>query len=87
MLPNMGNGEKEAFNALIREVELSSKFDSERLVKVYGACLKDPSSACIVMELLQGNLHQRIYDRSRPRMSAMEVLQVTLSLIPCSLQI
>eukprot|EP00884_Botryococcus_braunii_P016796 jgi/Botrbrau1/37/Bobra.0022s0032.1 len=76
MLPNMGNGELEAFNALVREVDLSSKFDSNRLVKVYGACLKDPSSACIVMELLKENLHQRIYDRSRPRMKPLEVLQV-----------
>ena len=32
--------DSEQYKALVREVELSSKFNSERLVRVYGACLK-----------------------------------------------
>jgi serine/threonine protein kinase len=46
-------------------------------VQVYGASLRDHASACLVMELVQGgNLHQRIYDRTRPRLTYLEILQV-----------
>ena len=37
--PSIGQ-DSEQYKALVREVELSSKFNSERLVRVYGACLK-----------------------------------------------
>ena len=44
--------------------------------QVYGASLKDPASACLVMELVPGgNLHQRIYDRALPRMTHLDILQ------------
>ena len=47
------------------------------IVQVYGASLKDPAHACLVMELVKGgNLHQRIYDRSAPRLTHLEILQV-----------
>ena len=46
-------------------------------MQVYGASLKDPAHACLVMELVKGgNLHQRIYDRSTPRLTHLEILQV-----------
>ena len=45
---------------------------------MYGASLKDPAHACLVMELVQGgNLHQRIYDRSAPRLTHLEILQAS----------
>ena len=48
-------------------------------LQVYGASLKDPANACLVMELVKGgNLHQRIYDRSSPRLTHLEILQVSL---------
>ena len=37
--PSIGH-DSEQYRALVREVELSSKFNSNRLVRVYGACLK-----------------------------------------------
>ncbi len=47
------------------------------VAQVYGASLKDPAHACLVMELVKGgNLHQRIYDRSAPRLTHLEILQV-----------
>lgn len=50
-------------------------------MQVYGASLRDPASACLVMELVEGgNLHQRIYDRSRPWLTHLEILQVCLSI-------
>ena len=48
-------------------------------LQVYGASLKDPENACLVMELVKGgNLHQRIYDRSSPRLTHLEILQVSV---------
>ena len=37
--PHIGQ-DSEHYRALIQEVELSSRFDCDRLVKVLGACLK-----------------------------------------------
>lgn len=37
--PSIGQ-DSEQYKALVREVELSSKFNSDRLVHVYGACLQ-----------------------------------------------
>lgn len=37
--PSIGH-DSEQYRALVREVELSSKFNSERLVRVYGASLQ-----------------------------------------------
>ena len=54
---------------------------------MYGASLKDPGSACLVMELVPGgNLHQRIYDRSLPRMTHLDILQVRGAPSCCALQ-
>lgn len=78
-LPNLdSNGATTAqYEALVREIELSSKFNSSRLVRVYGASLRNRATACLIMELAEGgNLHQRIYDPRRPRMSLVEALQV-----------
>ena len=48
-------------------------------LQVYGASLKDPANACLVMELVKGgNLHQRIYDRGSPRLTHLEILQVSV---------
>ncbi|KAK9918851.1 hypothetical protein WJX75_007510 [Coccomyxa subellipsoidea] len=72
-----GGGKTMHFEALRREVQLASRFNSERLVQVYGASLRDPVSACLVMELVMGgNLHQRIYDSSKPRLTHLEILQI-----------
>ncbi len=50
-------------------------------MQVYGASLRDPASACLVMELVQGgNLHQRIYNTSQPRLTHLEILQVYCSI-------
>ena len=44
---------------------------------MYGASLKSHATCCLIMELAAGgNLHQRIYDTSRPRMTLIEALQV-----------
>ena len=49
-------------------------------MQVYGASLKDPGNACLVMELVRGgNLHQRIYDRNLPKLTHMQILQVRLA--------
>ncbi|KAK9807897.1 hypothetical protein WJX72_012460 [[Myrmecia] bisecta] len=65
------------YDALVREIELSSKFASDRLVRVYGACLKDAANVCLIMELVAGgSLAQRIYDRHKRRMTYLEILQV-----------
>ena len=45
--------------------------------QVLGACLRDRASCCLIMELAEGgNLHQRIHDPVRGRMSLLETLQV-----------
>ncbi|KFM23981.1 Dual specificity protein kinase shkC [Auxenochlorella protothecoides] len=63
--------------ALRREVELASKFDSERLVRVLGASTARPESLCLIMELMEGgNLAQRIHDRHKRRLGYLEILQV-----------
>lgn len=50
-------------------------------MQVYGASLKDPANACLVMELVRGgNLHQRIYDRNLPRLTHMQILQVRFAM-------
>ena len=66
-----------AYQALIREIKLASKFQCERLVEVYGACTDDKAKCCLIMELMKGgNLHQRIYDRKRRRLTYIEILQL-----------
>lgn len=65
-----------AYEALIREIKLASKFDCDRLVKVYGACTDDRNKCCLIMELMKGgNLYQRIHDRNRRRLTYIEILQ------------
>lgn len=72
--PNPGQA---AYEALLREIQLASKFDSDRLVRVYGACTGDRAKCCLIMELIPGgNLFQRIYDRRRRRMTYLEILQL-----------
>lgn len=66
-----------AYEALIREIKLASKFDCDRLVKVYGACTDDKNKCCLIMELMTGgNLYQRIHDRNRRRITYIEILQI-----------
>jgi serine/threonine protein kinase len=66
-----------AYEALIREIKLASKFDCQRLVKVFGACTDDKNKCCLVMELMRGgNLYQRIHDRNRRRLTYIEILQL-----------
>ena len=43
-----------AYQALLQEIELASKFNSERLVRVLGACMADRHNICLVMELVPG---------------------------------
>ncbi|KAK9827455.1 hypothetical protein WJX74_003381 [Apatococcus lobatus] len=65
-----------AYQALLQEIELASKFNSERLVRVLGACMADRHNICLVMELVPGgNLFHRIHASDR-RMSYMEILQL-----------
>ncbi|KAI3430797.1 hypothetical protein D9Q98_009209 [Chlorella vulgaris] len=79
-LPQFGPGQPCSdgmFAAMLREIELASKFSSDRLVKVYGACTADRAHVALIMELLEGgSLHQRIYDRCRRRMGYLEILQL-----------
>lgn len=64
--------------ALLREIELSSRFNSRRLVRVFGACLQAEETVCLIMELAEGgSLYQRIHDPTRPRMTLVEALQVS----------
>ena len=51
--PSIGQ-DSEQYKALVREVELSSKFNSERLVRVYGACLKVRALVLMVLTALLG---------------------------------
>ncbi|KAL3141527.1 hypothetical protein ABBQ32_004776 [Trebouxia sp. C0010 RCD-2024] len=74
--PSIGQ-DSEQYRALVREVELSCKFNSERLVRVYGACLKDKANVCLIMELAKGgNLHQRINDNTNGPLSHIQILQL-----------
>ncbi len=43
-----------AYQALLQEIELASKFNSERLVRVLGACMADRHNICLIMELVPG---------------------------------
>jgi len=76
--PHDGSGGGQAaYDALIREIQLASKFDCERLVRVHGACTSDRARCCLIMELAPGgNLFQRIYDRNKRRLTYMEILQL-----------
>jgi len=77
-LPDLGATPTQ-FEALIREVELCARFDSKHIVQVFGACLDKRSTICLIMELVEGgNLHQRIHDPRRPRMTLLESLEVCL---------
>ena len=49
-------------------------------VSVLGACLGEPSQACLIMELVEGgSLAARIHDRKKRRLTYMQILQVYLS--------
>lgn len=81
-LPNLAAGKTNdgQYEALVREIELSTKFNSNRLVRVLGACVKDRSSICLIMELVEGgNLFQRIHNPLKPRLTAIESLKVSLA--------
>ena len=43
---------------------------------MYGACTEDPEHVCLIMERMEGNLQQRIYDPNKRRMGYLEILQV-----------
>lgn len=66
------------YEALIREIELSAKFDSKHLVQVYGACLNSTSTICLIMELVDGgNLYQLIHHCKPHRMTLSDALSVS----------
>lgn len=72
--PNPGQA---AYEALLREIQLASKFNSDRLVRVFGGCTGDKTKCCLIMELVSGgNLFHRIYDRRRRRLTYLEILQL-----------
>jgi Protein kinase domain len=76
---NNGNGVSgdAAYQALLREIQLASKFDSDRLVKVFGACTRDKHHCCLIMELAEnGSLFHRIHDKRKRRLSYLEILQL-----------
>ena len=67
-----------AYSALIKEIKLMSKFDSDRLVKVLGACTDDRDKCCLIMELMRGgDLSKKIHDPRRRRLSYIHILQIT----------
>lgn len=82
MLPSLvandlSGGGDAAYQALLREIQLASKFDSDRLVKVYGACTRDKNHCCLIMELAEnGSLFYRIHDKRKRRLSYLEILQL-----------
>ena len=66
-----------AHEALLREIQLASKFNSDRLVKTLGACTRDKDRCCLIMELAsEGSLFHRIYDRNKRRIGYLEILQL-----------
>ena len=72
-----GHGNDAAYQALLREIQLASKFNSDRLVKVYGACTRDKHHCCLIMELAKnGSLFHRIHDKRKRRLSYVEILQL-----------
>ncbi|PSC71845.1 serine threonine kinase [Micractinium conductrix] len=65
------------YAALLREIELASKFCCDRLVQVFGACTADREHVCLIMELMQGgSLFSRIHDRRKRRLGYLEILQL-----------
>ena len=67
-----------AYTALIKEIKLMSKFDSNRLVKVLGACTDDRDTCCLIMELMRGgDLAKKIHDPRRRRLTYIQILQIT----------
>jgi len=71
-------GSQSAYSALIKEIKLMSKFDSDRLVKVLGACTDDRDKCCLIMELMRGgDLSKKIHDPRRRRLSYIQILQIT----------
>lgn len=60
-------------------------------VSVLGACLGEPSQACLIMELVEGgSLAARIHDRKKRRLTYLQILQVShqkgteSNVLPCS---
>lgn len=71
------------FEALIREIDLSAKFDSRRLVQVYGACLDSTSTICLIMELVEGgNLYQLIHHSKHHCLTLVQALEARKSFSP-----
>lgn len=47
-------------------------------VSVLGACLGEPSQACLIMELVEGgSLAGRIHDRKKRRLTYLQILQAS----------
>lgn len=70
------NGDAE-YHALLREIQLASKFESDRLIKMLGAVTRDKNHCCLIMELAPGgSLFHRIYDRNKRRLGYLEILQL-----------
>jgi serine/threonine protein kinase len=73
-----GNGNQSSYDSMIKEINLMSKFDCERIVKVLGASTDDRDNCCLVMELLRGgDLAKKIHDPKRRRLSYIQILQIT----------
>lgn len=50
-------------------------------VSVLGACLGEPSQACLIMELVEGgSLAARIHDRKKRRLTYLQILQARVQL-------
>jgi hypothetical protein len=81
-----GPAEAAARAALLREIRLASRFASARLVRVLGACTREPGRCALIMDLAEGgSLFGRAHDRARPRLTYAEVLQVRVCRICASL--
>ena len=82
MLPPLAAGESNhngdaEYQALLREIQLASKFESDRLIKMFGACTRDKNNCCLIMELAPGgSLFHRIHDRNKRRLGYLEILQL-----------
>jgi hypothetical protein len=55
-------------------------------VSVLGACLGEPSQACLIMELVEGgSLAARIHDRKKRRLTYVQILQASPSRVPSTI--
>ena len=71
-------GNHSAYDSMIKEIKLMSKFDCHRIVRVLGACTDDRDNCCLIMELMRGgDLAKKIHDPRRRRLTYIQVLQIS----------